>query len=129
MANPENLVPLTTKKAREIGKLGGIASGKAKRERKTLAQIGDMIGGLAITSEKNREIMRQAGIKDEDMIRDVEYMFRLSLKAAQGDTRAMELLAKLRGQFKERTSIEVSEVKPLVDLTKRKKNGKDNSAQ
>ena len=129
MANPENLVPLTTKKAREIGKLGGIASGKAKRERKTLAQIGDMIGGLAITSEKNREIMRQAGIKDEDMIRDVEYMFRLSLKAAQGDTRAMELLAKLRGQFKERTSIEVSEVKPLVDLTKRKKNGKYNSAQ
>lgn len=34
MANIDNLVPLTSEKAREIGKKGGIASGKAKRERK-----------------------------------------------------------------------------------------------
>ena len=34
MANEQNLKPLTTKKAREIGKKGGIASGKAKKKRK-----------------------------------------------------------------------------------------------
>lgn len=34
MANEQNLKPLTTEKAREIGKKGGIASGKAKRKRK-----------------------------------------------------------------------------------------------
>lgn len=124
MANVENLQPVRTEaEAREKGRAGGIASGKARRQRKTLAQIGDMIGGLAVNSEKNREIMRQAGISDEDMVRDVEAMFRLSLKASFGDTRAIELLAKLRGQFKEVQSVEVSEVKPLVDLTKRKKNG------
>ena len=43
--------------------------------------------------------MREAGIKDEDMIRDTEAMFRLSIKAASGDTRAIELLAKLRGEL------------------------------
>lgn len=130
MANVENLQPVRTEaEAREKGRAGGIASGKARRQRKTLAQIGDMIGGLAVNSEKNREIMRQAGISDEDMVRDVEAMFRLSLKASSGDTKAIELLAKLRGQFKEVQSVEVSEVKPLVDLTKRKKNGEDNSAQ
>lgn len=124
MANVENLQPVRTEaEAREKGRAGGIASGKARRQRKTLAQIGDMIGGLAVNSEKNREIMRQAGISDEDMVRDVEAMFRLSLKASSGDTKAIELLAKLRGQFKEVQSVEVSEVKPLVDLTKRKKNG------
>jgi hypothetical protein len=89
----------TATEQREIAKQGGIASGEARRQRKTLAQIGDMIGGLAVNSEKNREIMRQAGIKDEDMIRDTEAMFRLSLKAASGDTRAIELLAKLRGEL------------------------------
>jgi hypothetical protein len=89
----------TATEQREIAKQGGIASGVARRQRKTLAQIGDMIGGLAVNSEKNREIMRQAGIKDEDMIRDTEAMFRLSLKAASGDTRAIELLAKLRGEL------------------------------
>lgn len=120
-----NLRPVRTKEeARERGRNGGIASGKARRAKKTISQIGDMIGGLDIKNEKNREIMRQAGITDEDMINDVGMMFRLNQKAQGGDTRAIELLAKLRGQFKEHTSLEVTAPKPLVDLTKRKKNGK-----
>lgn len=121
--NPQH--PLTVEEARK----GGKASVKARRQRKTLAQIGDMIGNLDVKSEKNREIMRKAGISDEDMINDVGMLFRLNLKAQSGDTRAIELLARLRGQFKEQISAEVAEVKPLVDLTKRKKNGKDDSSQ
>lgn len=127
MANEQNLVPLTTEKAREIGSKGGKASVKARRQRKTLAQIGDMIGGLDIKSEKNREIMRKAGITDEDMINDVGMLFRLNMKAQNGDTKAIELLSKLRGQFKEQVSAEL-EYKPIVDLTKiRSKNGDSQS--
>lgn len=125
MANEQNLVPLTTEKAREIGSKGGKASVKARRQRKTLAQIGDMIGGLDIKSEKNRDIMRKAGIDDEDMINDVGMLFRLNMKAQNGDTKAIELLSKLRGQFKEQVSAEL-EYKPIVDLTKvRAKNGQN----
>lgn len=36
MANIDNLVPLTTEKAREIGKKGGIASGKVRKEKATM---------------------------------------------------------------------------------------------
>jgi len=39
MANPQNLKPLTSKKAREVGKKGGIASGKAKKEKKLMSAI------------------------------------------------------------------------------------------
>jgi hypothetical protein len=39
MAGRDNLVPLTTEKAREIGKKGGKASGKAKQERKRLSEF------------------------------------------------------------------------------------------
>lgn len=121
----QNLRPVQSEaEARELGKKGGIASGKARRQRKTLAQIGDMIGALDIKSEKNRAILRDAGITDEDMINDVGMMFRLNLKAQQGDPRAIELLSKLRGQFKEQISAEVVEYKPIIDLTKiRNKNG------
>lgn len=127
MANEQNLRVPTSEEAREIGRKGGIASGKARREKKTLAQIGDMIGALNIKSEKNRAILRDAGITDEDMINDVGMMFRLNLKAQQGDPRAIELLSKLRGQFKEQISAEVVEYKPIVDLTKlRQKNGSEN---
>ena len=126
MANEQNLIPfneLTQSEQRKIAVQGGIASGEARRQKKTLKQIGEMIGGLNIKSEKNRAIMREAGIHDEDMINDVGMMFRLNLKAQQGDTKAIELLAKLRGQLKEQISAEVADVTPLVDLTKRIKNG------
>lgn len=120
-----NLIPLnnrTKTEQREIARQGGIASGEARRRKKTLAQIGDMIGDLKITSEKNRAIMRKAGISDDELINDVGMMFRLNIKAQMGDTKAIELIAKLRGQYKEQVSAEVSEIKPLVDLTNRKKN-------
>lgn len=123
MANPETLVPQAHKLTVEEQSKGGKASVKARRQRKTLAQIGDMIGGLDIKSEKNREIMRKAGITDDDMINDVGMIFRLNMKAQSGDTKAIELLSKLRGQFKEQVSAEL-EYKPIVDLTKlRARNG------
>lgn len=109
----QDLIPFnkrTETEQKEIARQGGIASGKARRQKKTLREIGDMIGSLDIQTPKNREVMLKAGLKDEDLIRDVEIMFRLSLKASQGDVRAIELLAKLRGQLKEQveqTNIEM----------------------
>ena len=125
MANEQNLKPGGYKLTLEEQKKGGIASGKARRKKKTLKQIGDMIGSLDIKSPKNREIMRKAGIEDDDMINDVGMLFRLNLKAQTGDAKSIELLAKLRGQFKELQQTEVIAPKPLVDLTARKKNGEE----
>ena len=39
MANEQNLRKLTTKEAREIGKKGGIASGKVRKEKKMLKDL------------------------------------------------------------------------------------------
>lgn len=102
MANEQNLVSLknrTTTEQRAIARAGGVASGIARRQKKTLRELGDMIGSLQVNSEKNRAIMREAGIADEDMIRDTEALFRISLKAQQGDVKAAEFLAKLRGEL------------------------------
>lgn len=123
MANIQNLVPQAHKLTVEEASKGGIASGKTRKKKKTLKQIGDMIGSLDIKSPKNREIMRKAGIEDDDMINDVGMLFRLNLKAQTGDAKSIELLAKLRGQYKELQQTEVIAPKPLVDLTERKKNG------
>ena len=131
MANEQNLVPFTSEQNREEaaknGKKGGIASGAARRRKKSLKELGDMIGSLSVKSEKNKAIMREAGIEDEDMIRDTAMLFMLEAKAEKGDTNAIALIAKIRGQLKEQVQAEVAEVKPLVDLTKRKKNGESDS--
>ena len=123
MANEQNLRPSEYKLSQEEAKKGGIASGKARRRKKTLKELGDMIGSLSVKSEKNKAIMREAGIEDEDMIRDTAMLFMLEAKAEKGDTNAIALIAKIRGQLKEQVQAEVAEVKPLVDLTKRAKNG------
>lgn len=123
MANEQNLVPQAHKLTVEEQSKGGKASGASRRRRKTLAELGDMIGGLSVKSEKNKAILKAAGIEDEDMIRDTAMLFRLEAKAENGDTSAIALLAKIRGQLKEQVQAEVAEVKPLVDLTKRPKNG------
>lgn len=121
MANEQNLIPVTKRtkeEAREISQKGGIASGKARRQKKTLAQIGDMIGGLDIKSANTRKILADAGIQNEDMINDVAMMYRLNLKAKTGDPRAIELLSKLRGQFTEH--IETIDLTPPQPLSPRK---------
>jgi hypothetical protein len=123
MANEQNLRPGEYKLSKEEAKKGGINSGKARRRKKTLKELGDMIGSLSVKSEKNKAIMREAGIEDEDMIRDTAMLFMLEAKAEKGDTNAIALIAKIRGQLKDQVQAEVAEVKPLVDLTKRPKNG------
>lgn len=123
MANEQNLRPSEYKLSREEAKKGGIVSGKVRRRKKTLKELGDMIGSLSVKSEKNKAIMRAAGIEDEDMIRDTAMLFMLEARAEKGDPTAIALIAKIRGQLKEQVQAEVAEVKPLVDLTKRPKNG------
>lgn len=126
MAGTANLIPFnkrTETEQKEIARQGGKASGKARRRKKSLKELGDMIGSLSVKSEKNKAIMREAGIEDEDMIRDTAMLFMLEAKAEKGDTNAIALIAKIRGQLKEQVQAEVAEVKPLVDLTKRPKNG------
>lgn len=113
----------TATEQQKIARQGGKASGAARRRKKSLKELGDMIGSLSVKSEKNKAIMREAGIEDEDMIRDTAMLFMLEAKAEKGDTNAIALIAKIRGQLKEQVQAEVAEVKPLVDLTKRPKNG------
>ena len=128
MANLENISEhnfknLTAEEQRKIAVKGGKASVEARKKKKTLKEIGDMIGELKIVSPKKIKMLKEVGITDENLTNDVGMIYRLNLKAQMGDTRAIELLAKIRGQFKEQVLAEVAEYKPLIDLTGRKKNG------
>lgn len=126
MANEQNLIPFTSEQNREEAKKnghkGGIASGEARRKQRTLKEIGDMIGKLPMKSQKNIELLKKAGLEDEDMIRDVGMMFRLAVNAENGDPRSIELLAKLRKQLTEQveqTNIELPKPRLAKDREER----------
>ena len=121
----KDLIPMnqrTLEEQKKIARLGGIASGEARRRKKTLKQIGDMIGELPLKNKDGIKILKDAGIDESEAINDVAMIYRLYLKARSGDVRAIELLAKLRGQLKEQVQAEVVQFTPLIDLTDRSKN-------
>lgn len=101
MANEQNLIPQAHVLTVEEASKGGKASGETRRKQRTLKEIGDMIGKLPMKSHKKIELLKSAGLTDEDMIRDVGMMFRLAVNAENGDPRSIELLAKLRKQLTE----------------------------
>lgn len=110
---------------------GAQKSHETHRRNKTWAEILERMGNLPVKSEKNKAIMRDAGLTDDEMISDFQKLFRLNMKADAGDPKAIEMIAKIRGELR---NININEnhnieYQPLVDLTKRKKNGEDNSAQ
>ena len=92
MANEQNLVRLTTEKAREIGKLGGIASGKAKKEKKLFKQaIEEKLG-------QSLDTMVDAMIK----------------QANEGNVKAFEVLRDTAGQNPDKIKDEVEEEKRVI---------------
>jgi hypothetical protein len=91
MANEQNLKPLTTKKAREIGKKGGIASGKKRRELKTLKEELLILLAEGDTQEKISLAVIQ--------------------KALQGDLKAFEVIRDTTGQ----KAVEKVEISQTVD--------------
>lgn len=64
MAGKDNLVPLTTEKAREIGKKGGIRSGEVKREKATFKKAIKWLVESDIKINKGNlyESFKQSGI-------------------------------------------------------------------
>ena len=78
---------------------GGIKSGEARREKKSWADILKRLGDLPVKSEKNIKIMKDAGITSDELISDVQKMFILNKKADAGDLKAIETIARIRGEL------------------------------
>lgn len=86
---PENLVPLTTDKAREIGSKGGKRSGEVKREKKLLSQIyADMLAD-------EFEVEMDNGLKKK--LSGKEYMRRVAAAILErNDSAAVSMLKEIR---------------------------------
>jgi ribosomal protein L15 len=87
--NKQNLRKLTTEQAREIGKKGGKASVKAKKERKLMSQI------YADFLAKEHDILNAKGIK-EKISGDVMLSRVMSKVLSRGDSSAVSLMKEIR---------------------------------
>lgn len=123
MANEQNLVPttaLTENERRAMASRAGKASGKARRQKKTLRELAEIIGSMPTKNPKTIAIMEKAGFKPEEMTNDMATMLAMQLKSQAGDVSAAKLLAEMRGQYSTRVEVEPVQPKPLIDLTNTK---------
>lgn len=88
MGNEQNLKPLSTEKAREIGAKGGKASAEARRKKRDLKLAIQTLLEADIKDKKTGEIMSGA-----EALAVAQFK-----KAMKGDTKAFEVLRDTSGQ-------------------------------
>lgn len=93
----ENLVPLTTEKAREIGKKGGEASVQSRRRKRKLRELVELFGEMDV-SDKARSQMEKMGIPEELMTRKMQPVVALYNKANKGDVAAFNAIRDIIGE-------------------------------
>lgn len=102
MTNEKNLDPVQTKEeARERGRNGGIASGKARREKKLMRETLDILLSMPLKNGKLADvddIRSFAAIKGKNISVQEAIMIAQVQKAMKGDTKAAEYVRDTIGQ-------------------------------
>ena len=100
MANEQNLVPQaerSPREAREMGRKGGVASGKARRRKKSMKQKMQLLLSLPAADNDQAELTAM-GVDPEDMDNEMVLVKALFLAAAEGDTRAFDRIQDVLGR-------------------------------
>lgn len=123
MANEQNLIPFderTESEQREIAQKGGVASGAARRRKRSLKEAADLYLALPIASLKARNKIIAEGIAPEDADNQMAVIFGLTAKAAKGDARAAKVLIDLleEKQDNNRDASQIEQHNALVDAIK-----------
>ena len=103
----KNLVPLserTKAEQRKIQESGGIASGAARRRRRDLRQAADLFLALPVSDRRRWNKLARMGLDPEEIDNQMAVIVGLQTAAADGDTRAAALLAKILGEDQPRAS-------------------------
>lgn len=101
VANEENLIPLdkrTKSEQREITQKGGIASGAARRRKKSMREAADLFLSLPVSDKRMQGRFARLGIEADDMDNQMAVIVGLTGAAADGDARAAKVLIELLGE-------------------------------
>jgi len=96
--NTNNLKPLTTEKAREIGSKGGKASVEKRRQNKTFKEIINKFLDGKLEQEELKQQMLNFGFADEEISNKSAVVFSLWKEAVKGNTKATEILRDTIGE-------------------------------
>ena len=101
MANEENLIPFnerTESEQRQIAQKGGIASGAARRRKRSMREAADYYLSLPETDRRRVNAMLRDQIEPEDVDNQMAVIVGIAEQAKRGDARAANVLLKMLGE-------------------------------
>lgn len=103
MANEKNLTLFTSEQSREEavknGQKGGVASGKARREKKTIQKIlADLLDGQIKDNPQFAKLASKMGVESDKSVKDIFTMVCLLNSVKSGNLGDLERLSKLLGE-------------------------------
>lgn len=101
MSNEKNLIPFnerTESEQREIAQKGGIASGAARRRKRSMREAADYYLSLPETDRRRVNAMLRDSIDPEDIDNQMSVVMGIATAAKQGDSRAANVLLKMLGE-------------------------------
>ena len=115
MANEKNLIRLSSNEAREYGKRGGKASGKARRRKADFRKMLHMLLTVEIDSEEWKPVLEALGVECT-----LESALNMAIirEGLSGNVKAYEAIARYSGQSA-RTEADLEEKKIRTDRAKR----------
>ena len=120
MPNEQNLRVPTSSEARENGKKGGIASGKARREKKTVQKIlNDFLSTAAKDNPQVAKLAAKMGLKSDDSIKDLFTIVCILNTMKDGNLSDLERLSKLLGEQTEIADTEAQKQAAFLDAVKK----------
>ena len=100
MPNEQNIIPnseRTPEERREIARAGGIASGAARRRKRSLKQAADLYLSLPVTDRRVWNKIARDGVDPEDIDNQMAVIVGLTEAAVQGDAKCAKVLIDLLG--------------------------------
>ena len=100
-SNEKNLIPFnerTESEQREIAQKGGIASGAARRRKRSMREAADYYLSLPETDRRRVNAMLRDSIEPEDIDNQMSVVMGIATAAKQGDSRAANVLLKMLGE-------------------------------
>lgn len=101
MSNEKNLVPFTERtesEQRAIQQKGGIASGAARRRKRSLKEAADVYLSLPVADRRRWNKLARRCIDPEDIDNQMAMIVGLTEAATAGDARAATVIVKLLGE-------------------------------
>lgn len=97
----KNLVPMDQRsedEARSLGQQGGIASGKARRRKRSMKEAADYYLSLPETDRRRVNALLRDEVEPEDVDNQMSVVMGMAEAAKRGDARAAGVLLKMLGE-------------------------------